>query len=103
MLKVLFDNGYLDEIDVISSVSGGSYASYWLYTKHLSDERFGKSIFEDDKFIQNVCDLQNMNKSNFVTNTLILQYLPLLIPGLFRIPIPGLGGKVFDLYKRPNP
>ena len=32
VMKALFDAGILDSVDVISSVSGGGYASYWLYT-----------------------------------------------------------------------
>lgn len=97
VMKVLYDEGYMDEVDVISSVSGGSYASYWLYTKHELNSRFGESAFEDNKFIKNVCRLQNRDKSDFVSNTLILQYLPIIVPKFVKIS--GLQGKVFNLYR----
>lgn len=34
VMKGLNETGILDTIDVISSVSGGSYASYWFYMQH---------------------------------------------------------------------
>ena len=33
-MKALYDLGLLDDIDVISSVSGGGYASFWLYSRY---------------------------------------------------------------------
>ena len=55
VMKALYDSGRMQDIDVISSVSGGSYASYWLFTRHNpSDKNFGDSVFRDEAFIRNV-------------------------------------------------
>ena len=42
-MKALYDLDVLDDVDVISSVSGGGYASYWLYSRYdgLNETRFG--------------------------------------------------------------
>jgi len=62
VMKALYDLGVLDSLDVISSVSGGGYASYWLYTNYQQRSsgvgRFGATAFSDDVFIQNLCQLQ---------------------------------------------
>ncbi|HEX6190022.1 MAG TPA: patatin-like phospholipase family protein, partial [Pyrinomonadaceae bacterium] len=90
VMKVLYDEKYLEKIDVISGVSGGGYAIYWLYTKHNpSDTLFGESAFKDDKFVQNTCRLQNKDKSDFFTNTLAIKTLPFLFSE----------GKVFNRYE----
>jgi len=66
-MKALYDRGYLDKIDVISSTSGGSYASYWLLTGYDSSQtKFGAAQFDNSKFLQQICFLQNEDKSNFL-------------------------------------
>ncbi|WAK00757.1 patatin-like phospholipase family protein [Methylobacter sp. YRD-M1] len=42
-LESLYRYGILDKVDVISSVSGGSYAAYWWYTKHYWAGRKNKA------------------------------------------------------------
>ncbi len=64
-MKALYDLNILDDIDVISSVSGGGYASYWLYSRYDGREgtRFGAGAFEGQAFSRNVCTLAS--KSEF--------------------------------------
>uniref|UniRef100_UPI00313E4368 patatin-like phospholipase family protein n=1 Tax=Hydrogenophaga sp. OTU3427 TaxID=3043856 RepID=UPI00313E4368 len=50
VLHGLNDAKVLQHVDVISSVSGGSYAAMWYFTKHLEAQRHGfpvQQIFED--------------------------------------------------------
>lgn len=50
VLHGLNDSGVLDHVDVISSVSGGSYAAMWYFTKHLEARTHGfdlSEIFKD--------------------------------------------------------
>src|SRR5688572_5760527 len=51
-MKALYDLKILDKVDVISSVSGGSYASYWLYSRYnpSSDQNFGDNAFANNKY-----------------------------------------------------
>jgi hypothetical protein len=90
-MKALYDKDLMKEIDVISSVSGGGYASYWLFTNYAQHKsqtpEFGEAAFRNDRFIKNVCELQNLDKSNLVTGK---QYLSLLWKGR---------KKTFDEYK----
>ncbi len=64
-MKALYDLGLLDDIDVISSVSGGGYASYWLYSRFDPDADlpFGDTAFSGELFTRNVCTLGS--KSEF--------------------------------------
>lgn len=68
VLKALYDKGVLDDVDIISTVSGGGYTGYWLYANHLADrqrgERFGAASLSDGIFPRRLCEL--MTKSNFV-------------------------------------
>ena len=51
VMKGLKETGVLDSVEVISSVSGGSYASYWYLSKlkyeHESKSKYGYDIFRD--------------------------------------------------------
>jgi len=50
VLQGLNDTGLLERVDAISSVSGGSYAAYWYFSKRLEAQRLGFSpsqIFAD--------------------------------------------------------
>ena len=60
VMKALYEKGLLNDIDVISSVSGGGYASYWLLTNYGENKAqpFGAAAFADDVFLKNVCELQ---------------------------------------------
>jgi hypothetical protein len=63
-MKALYDLGLLDDVDVISSVSGGGYASYWLYSRYDGRDatRFGAGAFEEKAFPRNVCTLARKSK-----------------------------------------
>src|SRR5688572_10344213 len=47
VMKSLYDTGLLEKLDAISTVSGGGYASYWLYGKYdpRGNLKFGDSAF----------------------------------------------------------
>lgn len=67
VMKALYDQGLLERIDVISSTSGGSYASYWLFTRHKhGDQKFGASVFENNVFLREICFLQDKKRANFI-------------------------------------
>ena len=71
-MKALYDQGILENIDVISSTSGGSYASYWLFTRHRpTDQKFGAGLFANDRFLKEICFLQNKDKSHFIPFSLV--------------------------------
>lgn len=61
VLKGMYDTGLLDKIQIISSVSGGSYASFWLYSNHYNNDtlKFGYSSFNDKVILKNITKLQN--------------------------------------------
>lgn len=63
-MKGLYDLNILDDIDVISSVSGGGYASYWLYSRYDGRDgtRFGAGAFADTEFPTQVCTLANRSR-----------------------------------------
>lgn len=76
VMKALYDAGILDDIDAISTVSGGGYASYWLYGLYdlNSGRRFGESAFADDVYFTNTCRLQavaNMQNNWKMIKTLV--------------------------------
>jgi hypothetical protein len=60
VLKGLYDANLLNHVDVISSVSGGGYASYWLYRSQFRSPAapFGAAVFHDSVFARTVCVLQ---------------------------------------------
>jgi hypothetical protein len=60
VMKAMYDLGYLDSVDVVSSVSGGGFASYWLFRKELgsTQNRFGDAAFSNATFDKSVCELQ---------------------------------------------
>lgn len=68
MLKWLYDQQVLDQVDIISSVSGGGYTAYWLYANHAAstnEPRFGFSSFDQSSFGRQACSM--LVTSNFVT------------------------------------
>ncbi|MET4727385.1 hypothetical protein ABIE09_001179 [Lysobacter enzymogenes] len=73
VLKALYDDGLLKDVDIISSVSGGSYLSYYLYTLHQSEpgRTFGSAAFDDAMFAERTCEL--VANANFVTYGNILR------------------------------
>lgn len=62
VMKALYDSGLFEELDAISTVSGGGYASYWLYGLYDPSDnlKFGESAFSTKSFLENTCDLQNV-------------------------------------------
>lgn len=69
-LKALHDQGVLDHVDAISTVSGGGYAAYWLYSREYRDpsrpgHAFGAKTFGDSAFLQEMCGIATTN--NFVS------------------------------------
>lgn len=71
VVKALYDQDILPEVDVVSSNSGGSYTSYLLYTRFIDDERngrgakFGESVFAEGHWTRTLAGLQA--QGNFVT------------------------------------
>lgn len=76
-MKALYDKGIMRDIDVISSVSGGGYASYWLLTNYAQNktQEFGEAAFNNHSFIKNSCRLQNKDKSNPVPTKSLLKII----------------------------
>jgi len=76
-MKALYDKKMMGDVDVISSASGGGYISYWAFTNYAQDktQAFGDGAFRNDKFIQNVCELQTVGQSNLVKNKRYVQIL----------------------------
>ena len=70
-VKAIYDLGLLDRIDVVSSVSGGGYLSFWLFTNYYknsaANKSFGYYSFHDDVFIKNVAFQQN--RARFLPKT----------------------------------
>lgn len=72
VLKALFDKELLEKVDVISSVSGGSYANFWLWTnfERGNGSLFGERAFNNQIWFRNTCELQSlgnmMTKSKLV-------------------------------------
>lgn len=76
VLKSLYNKGYLNNIDIISTVSGGSYSAYWLYLKELnqsklSNYKFGDNALSHNSFTKNSCNI--ITSGNFVTYGTILK------------------------------
>lgn len=69
VMKALYDKQILQNIDVISAVSGGGYAAYWLLTSTTFEgekgDSFGDVAFDNENFVANTCHL--MTRANFVT------------------------------------
>ena len=67
VLKALYDQGLLQEADLLSSVSGGSYTLYWLYRNQLEDPGlpFGARALADENFPRRMCEI--ITAGNFVT------------------------------------
>ncbi len=72
VLKALYDKRIdgkrlLDQIDVISSTSGGGYANYWLLTNYATNRNlpFGAAALDDIVFLRNTCSLQET--ADFIT------------------------------------
>ncbi|HEU0099447.1 MAG TPA: hypothetical protein VFQ67_11815 [Allosphingosinicella sp.] len=65
-LKALYDRKLIGgRADIVSTVSGGGYAAYWVYANQLElergrptpVERFGSATFDDSRFYARVCEL----------------------------------------------
>lgn len=74
-VKALYDRDVLNKIDVVSTVSGGGYAAYWLYSREYRGDlginrRFGATSFEDSAFLEEVCGIATTN--NFISTPKVL-------------------------------
>lgn len=66
VMKALSDNGLLDSMDIISSVSGGSYASRWYYDRLFNNsEHASGNIFSDDSLVLNSLFRSPLMNGNF--------------------------------------
>lgn len=74
VMKALYDDKLLDEIDVISTVSGGGYGLYWLIANNDLNTRFGESVFADQAWVTSSGRLQH--NAEFVPNPSILKVAP---------------------------
>lgn len=63
-LKALYDAGILDNADIISSVSGGGYTAYALFTSN-DKNGFGDALFQPSNYLEETCRL--ITTGNFVT------------------------------------
>jgi Patatin-like phospholipase len=52
VLKALHEKNYLSTIDVISSVSGGSYAAGWFHAQHIATEGNRDKVFDEASLIR---------------------------------------------------
>ena len=71
-LEALYEKGILQRADIISTVSGGGYTGYWVYTSQATAEAeaqrrldFGAPLFGAGTFPANMCHL--VTHANFVT------------------------------------
>ena len=59
-MKALYDAGWLQEVDVLSSVSGGGYAAYWLLSSEAAEvegKPFGYTLLDDENFAGTLCEV----------------------------------------------
>lgn len=72
VLRALYEKGVLQHADIISTVSGGGYTGYWLYTAQEALARaepqarhpFGSARLGDPVFARSLCE--TIGNSNFV-------------------------------------
>lgn len=64
VLKAFYDLGILEKADIISSVSGGGYTAYALFTSNDEND-FGDTLFRSDNYLEETCKL--ITTGNFVT------------------------------------
>ena len=67
VLRALHEKGVLKNVDVLSTVSGGSYIGYWLYTGQGavdSSRPFGSARLNDESFSRALCEMKA--NGNFV-------------------------------------
>lgn len=68
-MKAMYDAGVFQDVSIISTVSGGGYAAYWLYTRdHFAqtNDGFGSTSLSAAAFPVSTCDL--ITTGNFFTN-----------------------------------
>jgi hypothetical protein len=61
VMKALYDVGFMDQVDAISTVSGGGFASYWLVGQNLNGPSgtFGHRSLGEKNFLEKVCSLKS--------------------------------------------
>jgi len=72
-MKALYDHGDLNRVDVVSTVSGGGYAWYWLISQNEGAQPFGSAVFSRHKWPRKSSELQAT--ANFVPYPLAAPYL----------------------------
>lgn len=67
-MKALYDAGWLQDVDLLSTVSGGGYTAYWMLTSELARPStggdFGGVLLSDQNFPATICNV--MAYANFV-------------------------------------
>lgn len=87
VLKALYDMNILDSIDVVSSVSGGSYAAGWFFTNEIlnTSDRKGQPLFDNKHILLNI---------NYIKNRANMFRTPTMLGTLF-----ASKKNAFNLYK----
>lgn len=64
VMKALFDAGIIDNVDAISTVSGGGFAAYWAFGKQLKapEGRFGARSFAGSEYLSGSCSLMKRSQ-----------------------------------------
>ncbi|MBV1913900.1 MAG: patatin-like phospholipase family protein [Pseudomonadales bacterium] len=69
VLKTLYDQGILSDVDIVSTVSGGGYTGYELFINELNPEKrkgFGAATFGEENFNQRL--YYHYYTANFISN-----------------------------------
>jgi hypothetical protein len=90
VMKAMYDSLTLDNIEVLSTVSGGGYNAYWLYSRDYAaaSQRFGEASFPTFEFKQGLCHIAL--HGNFVTNAAAARSLASHIRGPRRMYLESL-------------
>ncbi len=85
-MKGLYDAGLMNRTTIVSAVSGGSYAAYWMYANHhkAGGSRFDADSFDDDVFGPRMCTL--IRKAR-------------LLDGVARVAKGAIGGGARQIYE----
>jgi hypothetical protein len=77
-LKALYDMNFLDTVEIISSVSGGSYASGWYFSNGVetNSKNIGYALLNEDVILKNICKLQNKSNSLRIPTMVSSIFLP---------------------------
>ena len=86
VLKGLSEKGILQNIDIISAVSGGAYALSWFYTQN-AHEKVVEKMFTEDEYIEDLATRADMYTTQDFAQSFILDtaFIPInfLVNGIF--------------------